>query len=61
MAVKIQVAVFWIVTPCSDVVGYRRFGEPCCLHHPEDEDGMVLRNVGILPHHYKVSQTTEFN
>jgi hypothetical protein len=31
-AMKIQVAVFWVMTPCSDVVGYQRFGEPCCLH-----------------------------
>jgi hypothetical protein len=30
--VRIQVSVFWVVTPCSVVVGYRRFGEPCCLH-----------------------------
>jgi hypothetical protein len=22
---------FWVVTPCSDVLGYRRFGGPCCL------------------------------
>jgi hypothetical protein len=29
-AVKIQVEVFWIVTPCSDV-GYQRFGGPCCV------------------------------
>jgi len=21
----------WVVTPCSDVLGYRRFGGPCCL------------------------------
>jgi hypothetical protein len=28
---KIQVAVFWAVTPCSDAGGYRRFGWPCCL------------------------------
>jgi len=27
-----QVAVFCIVTPCGDVVGYQRFGRPCCLH-----------------------------
>jgi len=33
MAVKIQVVVFWVVKPCSDVVGYQRFGCPCCLHH----------------------------
>jgi hypothetical protein len=31
-AMKIQVEVFRIVTPCSDVVGYRRFGRCCCLH-----------------------------
>jgi hypothetical protein len=29
-AMKIQVEVFWVVTPCSDVVGYRRFGGQCC-------------------------------
>jgi hypothetical protein len=26
------VEVFWVVTPCSDVVGYQRFGGTCCLH-----------------------------
>jgi hypothetical protein len=30
--VKIQVEVFWVVTPCSVVVGYQCFGEPFCLH-----------------------------
>jgi len=29
---KIQVAFFWVMTPCSDVAGYQRFGGPCCLH-----------------------------
>jgi len=29
---KIQVEVFWVMTPCSVAVGYHRFGEPCCLH-----------------------------
>jgi len=24
--VKIQVEVFWVVTPCCAVVGYQRFG-----------------------------------
>jgi hypothetical protein len=34
-AVKIHVSVFWVVTPCSDVVGYYNFGRPCCFHlHP---------------------------
>jgi hypothetical protein len=28
----IQVEFFWIVTPCSVMVGYQRFRAPCCLH-----------------------------
>jgi hypothetical protein len=31
-AVKIQVNVFWVVTPYSDVVEHQCFGGPCCLH-----------------------------
>jgi hypothetical protein len=60
MAVKIQVAVFCVVTQCGDVVGYHRFGgfSPCTgwiwKQHPEDGDNMVLRNRDILPHHYSV-------
>jgi len=30
-AVKIQVEVFWVLIPCSVVVGYH-FGELCCFH-----------------------------
>jgi len=30
--VKIQIKVFWIVTPCSVAVGYQFFREPYCLH-----------------------------
>jgi hypothetical protein len=30
--VMFQVEVFWVVTPCSVVVGYQRFRGPCCLH-----------------------------
>jgi hypothetical protein len=30
--VKIQVEVFWAVTPCNVVVGYRCFRGPCSLH-----------------------------
>jgi len=60
-ATKIQGAVFWILTPCNDVVGYRRFGGPYCpyLHSkdapslnsllPKDAGIMTLRNIGILP------------
>jgi len=24
--------VYWIVVPCSDVVGYQHFVSPCCLY-----------------------------
>jgi len=29
---NIQVNIFWVITPCSFVVGYQRFGGLCCLH-----------------------------
>jgi len=32
MRVLMQDEVFWVVTPCSVVVGYQRFGGPCCSH-----------------------------
>jgi len=33
-----MVDVFWVVMPCSVVVGYQHFIDPCCLHllYPED-------------------------
>jgi hypothetical protein len=31
-AVMFQFEVFRLVTPCSVVVGYQRFRDPCCLH-----------------------------
>jgi hypothetical protein len=37
------------VKPSSVVVGYQRFGGPCCLHlHPEDRCNMALGKVRIL-------------
>jgi len=43
MAVRIQVVVFCVVMPCSDVVAYQHFGGPSCLHlHPEDEGSLVF-------------------
>jgi hypothetical protein len=36
---EIQVVVFWIMMPYSDVIGYQHFGGPCCFHlHPEVHD-----------------------
>jgi len=29
---NLQVEVFWVVTPCSVVVGYQHFRGPYCLH-----------------------------
>jgi hypothetical protein len=47
-----QVEDFWVVTPCSVVVGDQRLGGPDCLHI----QGEVLRNGGGLPQHYTASQ-----
>jgi hypothetical protein len=32
--------VFWVMTPCSDVVGYLSFGGPCCLHLQSEGSGV---------------------
>jgi len=59
MAVEIQGKVFWVVMPCSVVVGYQHFRGPCCLQlQDKDEDGgsMDLQNVGVLPKPYMMSQ-----
>jgi hypothetical protein len=55
--------VFWVMTPCSDAVGYQRFGGSCRLHllHAKDESTMAVRNVGVLPHHYTVSYPKDFD
>jgi hypothetical protein len=37
-AVKIQVEVFWVVTPSSVVVGYQRSRGPYWLHLDNSED-----------------------
>jgi hypothetical protein len=52
-----QLEDFWVVTPWSIVVRYRRFRGPCCLHlYCEDGGSIDLRNVDILPQHYTASQ-----
>jgi len=61
MEMKIQVMFFWVLTPCSDMVGYHHFGRSCYLYlyalsqgyslRSEDRGSKVLRNVGFLSHH----------
>jgi hypothetical protein len=42
-AVKIQIEVVWVLTPCSVMVGYKRFSGACCLYlHPEDGGSINL-------------------
>jgi hypothetical protein len=45
--VRIQVDVFWVVTPCSVAVGYQRFRGPSCLHLQGGE-GMDLSVLGMF-------------
>jgi hypothetical protein len=59
--VKIEVEVFWVVTPCHVVVGYHHFGGPYCLYlHPKDGGSIDLRNVYFLPQNYTASQPRRF-
>jgi hypothetical protein len=48
-AMKIQDDVAWIMTMCSDVVGYQRFEGITHVagYHLEDGNCMVLPSVGI--------------
>jgi hypothetical protein len=36
-AMKVLVVVFCVVSPCSVVVGYQLFGQPCCIHRQGDD------------------------
>jgi len=57
MVMKIQVPLFWLVTPRGNMVGYQHFGGPCCPHLlAEDGDNKVFQDAGILAHHDRVSQ-----
>jgi len=40
---KFQVEVFWVVTPCIVVLGYERFGGPCCFRLQDEVSGMGER------------------
>jgi len=43
-----QVKVFWVVTPCSDMVGYQRFGGPRCIFQGEMT---TWTSEKLLPYH----------
>jgi len=51
----IQVMVFWVVRPCSIVVGYQHFGGPYCCHlqisHQRYTDFMLESGQGSLDLH----------
>jgi hypothetical protein len=49
IAMNIPLAVFWVVTPCSDVVGYQHFKRTML---PPSSGTLV----SYMPHHYTVSQ-----
>jgi hypothetical protein len=69
MAVKIQVEVFWVVTPCSVVVGYRRFGGPCCIHlccrvicmHCTHSSLLISLSLYILNVHHSSQKSPQFD
>jgi hypothetical protein len=46
MAMKIQVMIFWAVTPCSEVVGNHCFGLPCFLHLQGEDGSHVATSQG---------------
>jgi hypothetical protein len=48
MAVKIRVGVFWVVMPHRVLVGYQRFGGPCCLHIQGEVEMEVARSSKML-------------
>jgi len=46
-AVMFQVKVFWVVTPCSVIVGYQHFRSPCCLHLQGEVAGMGENSIDV--------------
>jgi hypothetical protein len=52
-AARTNMAVFWVVAPCSLVEATQRFRGPCCLHHQGDSPWRQLYSylyVFILSH-----------
>jgi hypothetical protein len=41
-AVRTNMALFWVVAPCSLVDVYQRFRGPCSLHHQSEQNAIAL-------------------
>jgi hypothetical protein len=41
----VKVEVFCVVTPCSIVVGYKHFGDPCCLFRVKMEAAWTSKTL----------------
>jgi len=50
VTVDMEVDVFWVLTPCSVVLGYQRFGGPCCLHLQRTSETLVSYHNIIWRH-----------
>jgi len=48
MALKIEIVIFWVLTPYSDTEGYKAFGGPCYLH----VQGQVLHHFFLFLQQY---------
>jgi hypothetical protein len=49
MAVMFQFKVFWVVMPCSVVVGYQHFRGPCCLYRVKMEEAWTSETLVSYP------------
>jgi hypothetical protein len=54
-----NMAVFWVVAPCSLVEVYRRFRGACCLHHEGSQPRIIMLFVHLSPNiFYFMMETT---
>jgi len=54
--------IFWLLTPCSDTAGYRRFGGPCCLHLQGETSGTWNRyEIGTESYAYNNKHSLRSN
>jgi len=55
-----KVTVFWVVTLCSDVVGYQHFGGTSCLHFQGEVKVATasppVTFISLLHHYYMALQ-----